>query len=63
MNLGFKVQPRPLPRVLANGNEPACGEPAGGDVYCERPEGHAGGHLSKSAGRYWQAGAPQAVAS
>lgn len=57
MNLGFKVQPRPLPRVLAGEGQVTCGKSPqdnGKAVYCERPIFHDGGHLSQSQGRYWQ---------
>lgn len=59
MNLGFKVQlPPQTPRVLAAPGQMRCGEryEAQGGVRCERPYGHAGGHLSTSPARYWQSG-------
>jgi hypothetical protein len=60
VSTGFKVRlpsPPPPPPVIAGENQAACGEsPAEKGVYCERPEGHDGGHLSQSHGRYWQAG-------
>lgn len=56
---GFTLQQPAPPRVLAAGNEPTCGQKAGPGVYCERPWGHPGGHLSGSHGQYWQAEVPQ----
>jgi len=53
VNLGFKVQPRPLPRVLATGNEPTCGKRFN-STECHRPWGRAGGHVSAN-GQYMQA--------
>lgn len=60
--MSFKVQlPPPPPRVLAGQGQVTCGEqpPDKGGVYCGRPRGHAGGHLSMSPGRYWQGEEPQ----
>lgn len=58
---GFKAQlPPPPPRVLAARGQVPCGEqpPDKAGVYCMRPGGHAGGHLSVSPSRYWQAEVP-----
>lgn len=42
--------------VIAPPDTARCGErnPELG-VYCERPKGHEGGHLSQSRDKYWQA--------
>lgn len=60
MSIGFKVKPPALPptppSVLAGRGQVTCGEsPAEKGVYCERPAGHEGGHLSESHSRYWPA--------
>lgn len=64
MNLGFTVRPPAPPRVLAAPDQPPCGERFEdlGGISCERPYGHAGGHLCESRRKYWQARTPQAVA-
>ena len=45
------------PPVIAQPGMVACRDPWPQDrgVYCERPKGHDGGHLSQSHGPYWQA--------
>lgn len=41
--------------VLAPAGVKPCGDAHPGEksVYCERPEGHDGGHLSQTRDRYW----------
>jgi hypothetical protein len=55
---GFTARPAEPP-VVARGGQQACaaeypGRDKGG-VYCERPAGHDGGHLSRTRDCYWQA--------
>lgn len=53
---GFKLLPAPpAPSPLAGEGQDTCGEKFDHGVYCERPDGHDGGHLSESHHRYWQA--------
>lgn len=55
---GFRVQaPPPPPPVIAPPGADRCREKCHehAGVFCERPEGHDGGHLSESRNRYWQA--------
>jgi len=55
---GFKVQaPPPPPPAVAPQGAARCGAKFPGiyGVYCERPAGHDGGHLSESQRKYWQA--------
>lgn len=53
---GFTARPPAPAHVTAAGTQTACGALFQGlhGIRCERPSGHAGGHLSRSRNRYWQ---------